>query len=777
MAAKRKQQADIDFTVKNIQEGLEEYRSWGRKLEAATKRDDMKEKEKLLAEMKRELKKLQRLRDQVRNWLDQAALASNQALLDARRAVEVEMENFKTLERETKMKNFSKAALLLGDKLEPEEEAKINTASWIQDAKQRLEIEVEKFEADVDAARAKGSADEGKIMELEHLIEQHNHHCARLEQVLRLLENDQVTAEQVDDALKDGIEYYLDSSSEAGFVADETMYDDLPLEEVANVGKLNAHTAPHIPLKQLLADEAGEKSGDSGHSVKAARARKKGAKREAGKAQAKKQKQATAGSAAKFTAKTPPPPIKARSGVPDSPRLATPSSEQALANLHGSPSSRLASGGLLQAEQQGYPVGHGPLPPGVAPEELTLGPGQGLQYPPNPPGLAAQRMAQYRSQQPLPPQYVHDRQQQLMMQHMPAPQAPPGAQHMLQFRSQLQQSRQQQGRQGQRQAGRLPDTLMPSTHVNRPPQSPDGRKTPKASTAQQAQQAQLDACKSPPLSQVLPSFLLQAEGESPDGKDEPEKEPASPTKAAKTEGGEGGQEEEKGEGRMWSKLPPVEEYLKALDLAEGAEPDSAEDHPTMRWITEGWVMHPAYQRALMERSQSPWLEGIDMSGMPRRSAAQESFAASPRHKSPNPFGKICSEVRRPWLEDNRYISLAERERRKQESIAASLLDVKPHYPAPTDMRPDSYPASPEGIPKHMEDPKFLEQLVHKNGSLEMLFFTFYFQPETLQQLYATKLLNQYGWVYHKQYLRWFHHPRTAFTPPELQVPAATRTGQ
>lgn len=35
-------------------------------------------------------------------------------------------------------------------------------------------------------------------------------------QVLRLLENDQVTPEEVEEALKDPLEYYLQSSTEAG---------------------------------------------------------------------------------------------------------------------------------------------------------------------------------------------------------------------------------------------------------------------------------------------------------------------------------------------------------------------------------------------------------------------------------------------------------------------------------------------------------------------------------------------------------------------------------
>ena len=42
----------------------------------------------------------------------------------------------------------------------------------------------------------------------------------------------QVTPEDVFGALREGLEYYLESYSDPDFVEDEAMYDSLPLDEV-----------------------------------------------------------------------------------------------------------------------------------------------------------------------------------------------------------------------------------------------------------------------------------------------------------------------------------------------------------------------------------------------------------------------------------------------------------------------------------------------------------------------------------------------------------------
>ena len=49
--------------------------------------------------MKKEIKKLQRFRDQVKQWAASNDVKDKNPLLEARRRIEVEMERFKVIER------------------------------------------------------------------------------------------------------------------------------------------------------------------------------------------------------------------------------------------------------------------------------------------------------------------------------------------------------------------------------------------------------------------------------------------------------------------------------------------------------------------------------------------------------------------------------------------------------------------------------------------------------------------------------------------------------
>jgi hypothetical protein len=109
---------------------------------------------------------------------------------------------------------------------------------WLNDTVQALQSQEEQFEADLEAlgpkptnkARGHSGAD------LNTFITRHRHHVAMLERVLRLLENDQVAPEEVETALKDSMEYYLESSTEPDFMADDDMYEGLPVNEVRLAG-------------------------------------------------------------------------------------------------------------------------------------------------------------------------------------------------------------------------------------------------------------------------------------------------------------------------------------------------------------------------------------------------------------------------------------------------------------------------------------------------------------------------------------------------------------
>jgi CCR4-NOT transcription complex subunit 3 len=96
MAGARKLQAEVDRTLKRIEEGLEVFDGLHGKLEAA---DAPAHKARLEDELKRELKKLQKFRDSVKTWAAGNEIKTKGPLLEARHKVEERMEIFKARRR------------------------------------------------------------------------------------------------------------------------------------------------------------------------------------------------------------------------------------------------------------------------------------------------------------------------------------------------------------------------------------------------------------------------------------------------------------------------------------------------------------------------------------------------------------------------------------------------------------------------------------------------------------------------------------------------------
>jgi len=135
MGAARKLQGEIDRTLKKVQEGIDEFDQIWQKVHDT---ENANQKEKFEADLKKEIKKLQRLRDQIKTWINGADIKDKTPLFDARKAIEREMERFKACEKEAKMKQFSKAALGLADRLDPREQAKSESRGWINELVEQL---------------------------------------------------------------------------------------------------------------------------------------------------------------------------------------------------------------------------------------------------------------------------------------------------------------------------------------------------------------------------------------------------------------------------------------------------------------------------------------------------------------------------------------------------------------------------------------------------------------------------------------------------------------
>ena len=77
--------AEIDRTLKKVAEGVEVFQSIYDKMQAST---NQTQKEKLETDLKTQIKKLQRLRDQIKTWVASNDIKDKTALLDNRRLIE-----------------------------------------------------------------------------------------------------------------------------------------------------------------------------------------------------------------------------------------------------------------------------------------------------------------------------------------------------------------------------------------------------------------------------------------------------------------------------------------------------------------------------------------------------------------------------------------------------------------------------------------------------------------------------------------------------------------
>ena len=122
MSANRKLQAEVQQVLKKLEEGIEEFDAIWEKVYAAWEQNL---KEKYENDLKKEIKKLQRLRDQIKSWLSGTEIKDKAPLLEARKVIEGKMEQFKICEKDTKTKAYSREGLSRPDKMDPKEAEKV----------------------------------------------------------------------------------------------------------------------------------------------------------------------------------------------------------------------------------------------------------------------------------------------------------------------------------------------------------------------------------------------------------------------------------------------------------------------------------------------------------------------------------------------------------------------------------------------------------------------------------------------------------------------------
>ncbi|XP_044730157.1 CCR4-NOT transcription complex subunit 3 isoform X3 [Chrysoperla carnea] len=258
MAATRKLQGEIDRCLKKVTEGVETFEDIWQKVHNAT---NSNQKEKYEADLKKEIKKLQRLRDQIKSWIASGEIKDKSTLLDYRKLIETQMERFKVVERETKTKAYSKEGLGAAQKLDPAQKEREEIVGWLVSSIDALNLQIDQFESEIESLLAgkKKRLDKDKQDRMEELktkLEKHRFHIRKLETLLRMLDNMSVEVNQKKKLpvtkkcqlttstrgqhiiqkirrIKEDVEYYIESSQDPDFEENEYIYDDIiGLDEV-----------------------------------------------------------------------------------------------------------------------------------------------------------------------------------------------------------------------------------------------------------------------------------------------------------------------------------------------------------------------------------------------------------------------------------------------------------------------------------------------------------------------------------------------------------------
>ncbi|XP_033095871.1 CCR4-NOT transcription complex subunit 3-like isoform X2 [Anneissia japonica] len=233
MGDKRKLQGEIERCLKKVSEGVETFEDIWQKVQSAT---NSNQKDKCEGELKKEIKKLQRLRDQIKTWVASNDIKDKRTLLDNRKLIETQMERFKVVERETKTKAYSKEGLGLATRIDPVQREREEVSGWLSQCIDTLKIQVDRFESEMESMTSNSkkrkipSDKQDRLNELQNLIERHNGHVKKLEMIMRMLDNTDIETEKVKQ-IKEDLEYYLDSCQDPDFAENEYLYDDFEFEE------------------------------------------------------------------------------------------------------------------------------------------------------------------------------------------------------------------------------------------------------------------------------------------------------------------------------------------------------------------------------------------------------------------------------------------------------------------------------------------------------------------------------------------------------------------
>lgn len=187
MSKLRHLQVEIERTLKAVDEGHDLFLQNLRKFQVS---QPGTQKEKFEREMGREIKKLQRHRDNIRVWVNSPDVKDKNVLLEAKRKIEVQMETFKACEKESKTKAYSREGLEASKQLDPVEEERQQMRDWVQDTQQKLTDQINILDAEMELLSSKKNRDLEAIDHLQGRLDKLKYHYDKLDLLLRKSENE-----------------------------------------------------------------------------------------------------------------------------------------------------------------------------------------------------------------------------------------------------------------------------------------------------------------------------------------------------------------------------------------------------------------------------------------------------------------------------------------------------------------------------------------------------------------------------------------------------------
>lgn len=244
MADRRRLQGEIDKTLKKVNEGVDAFDDVWQKLVIVSRlpvqtATNINQKEKYESELKKEIKKLQRLREQIKTWQSSNEIKDKKPLLEARKNIEQQMERFKVIERETKQKPYSKDALGGAYKFDPLHKEQEDLREWLQSCNNKLNSKVDELETRLEDLNAnkKKRMDKEKIEITKTSLETHRHYMETLERIGTMLQKQQLSVKKVQE-IKYDIDDFIENSDQPEYSINPDLFEELELDKYDSASAL-----------------------------------------------------------------------------------------------------------------------------------------------------------------------------------------------------------------------------------------------------------------------------------------------------------------------------------------------------------------------------------------------------------------------------------------------------------------------------------------------------------------------------------------------------------